>query len=76
MIRDDDEKILKEFGKVLKKLRISKKLSLRKLAAAADIDFMMIDDYERGRVNPTLITIRRLAEALEVDPCALVSERS
>lgn len=61
-----NEKILKKFGKHLEKIRKEKKLSLRKLADIADVDFSQIHRIEKGESNPTLTMILTLAEALEV----------
>lgn len=74
--------ILNQFGENLKKARTAKELSLRakgyslrQFAALADIDHAMVDRYERGVTNPSLTTIAKLAEALEVDPCDLISPK-
>jgi len=61
-----NEKILKKFGKHLEKIRKEKKLSLRKLADIADVDFSQIHRIEKGESNPTLTMILTLAEALEI----------
>jgi transcriptional regulator with XRE-family HTH domain len=61
-----DEKLLKKFGKHLASIRKEKKLSLRKLADIADVDFSQIHRIEKGESNPTLTMIITLAEALEV----------
>lgn len=66
-----EEKIIKDFGKRLKKARTDKKLSIRALADIADMDFGNISEIETGKVNPSLTTIVLLAEALEIDPVAL-----
>ena len=68
-----EKKILKEFGERLKKLRMERDLSIRALALNADLDFGNINEIERGKINPSLITILALAEGLEVDPCNLLS---
>ena len=70
-----EEKIIKEFGKRLKKARTAKKLSLRALAAIADMDFGNISEIENGKINPSLTTIVLLAEALEVDPVDLLPSK-
>lgn len=67
-----DEKNLKKFGKHLEKLRNDKKLSLRKLADIADVDFSQIHRIEKGLSNPKLIMILALAEALEITPSELL----
>jgi transcriptional regulator with XRE-family HTH domain len=61
-----DEKLLKKFGKHLASIRKEKKLSLRKLADIADVDFSQIHRIEKGESNPTLTMIVTLAEALDI----------
>lgn len=61
-----DEKILKMFGSNLKSIRKTKKLSLRKLADIADVDFSQIHRIEKGESNPTLTMVYALAEALNI----------
>ncbi len=61
-----DEKILKKFGKHLEELRLERKLSLRKLADIADVDFSQIHRIEKGITNPSLTMLLALADALKV----------
>jgi transcriptional regulator with XRE-family HTH domain len=75
MPRKNDHKILIAFGNNLKRHRKSKGLSLRQFAALADIDHAMIDRYERGVTNPSLTTIARLAEALEIEAADLLEKK-
>ena len=75
MPRKNDHKILTTFGNNLKRDRKAKGCSLRQFAALADIDHAMVDRYERGVTNPSLTTIAKLAEALEIDPCDLISPK-
>jgi len=63
----NNEKFLKEFGKNLKKLRIERGLSTRKFADEADISHSSVGRLEAGLSNPTITTLIRIAEALEVD---------
>jgi transcriptional regulator with XRE-family HTH domain len=72
MPRKNDHKILTTFGNSLKRHRKAKGYSLRQFAALADIDHAMVDRYERGITNPSLTTVAKLAEALEIDPCELI----
>jgi transcriptional regulator with XRE-family HTH domain len=67
-----EEKIIKDFGKRLKKARTDKKLSVRALADIADMDFGNISEIENGKVNPSLTSIVLLADALDLDPCELL----
>ena len=75
MIRKNDRRILISFGNNLKRRRKAKGLSLRQFAALADIDHAMIDRYERGITNPSLTTIGKLAEALEIEPYELLIKK-
>jgi transcriptional regulator with XRE-family HTH domain len=75
MPRKNDHKILIAFGNNLKRHRKAKGYSLRQFAALADIDHAMVDRYERGVTNPSLTTIAKLAEALEIDSCDLIAPK-
>ncbi|MCK9404747.1 MAG: helix-turn-helix domain-containing protein [Chitinophagaceae bacterium] len=61
-----DEKILNKFGKHLEKIREDKKLSLRKLADNADVDFSQIHRIEKGKTNPSLTMLLALSEGLGI----------
>lgn len=74
MNRTRDEKILKEFGRRLKKIRTTKKLSIRKLADIADVDFSQIHRIEKGESNPTLTMILALANALKISASDLIND--
>jgi len=62
-----EEKILKEFGKKLEKLRIAKGLSYRKFSYAAELSASYIQKLEAGLSNPSYTTLLKLAEALEIE---------
>lgn len=72
MIRKEDVKILRAFGKALRENRRAKKMSIRDLEAASEIDRALIGKYELGQVNPTISTVYRLAAALEIHPRELL----
>ena len=71
MDQGQDEKTIKDFGENLKRIRMSKGISLRDLADIAELNFGNIGDIELGKVNPSLTTIARLADALEIGVCDL-----
>ncbi len=52
----------------LRELRIRRLLSLRELAKRANVAQRTIVEAEAGRQAPRTTTMRKLAEALEVDP--------
>jgi transcriptional regulator with XRE-family HTH domain len=62
-----DDKLLKDFGKNLKKLRIERGFSTRKFAIEADISTSSLARLEAGQTNPSLTTLLKLADALKVD---------
>lgn len=72
MDRSRDKRIIKSFGKNLKNIRKSKDLSIRKLAALADLEPSSIDRLEKGEIGPKVVTLIILAEALEIEPIELL----
>jgi len=62
------EELLQEFGRKLAMLRKQKDLSVRELAAAANLDYRRVQRIEAGKVNLLFTTIMALARALEVNP--------
>jgi transcriptional regulator with XRE-family HTH domain len=70
-----NEKLLKEFGKNLKKLRLAKGLSTRKFANEADIAHSAVARLEDGLSNPTLTTLIKISEGLGVDLDKLVPRK-
>lgn len=53
-------------GRVLRQTRVAAHLSVETLAAAAGVSAGSISQLERGRGNPSFLTLRRLAAALSV----------
>ncbi|GAW28553.1 helix-turn-helix domain-containing protein [Carboxydocella sp. ULO1] len=53
-------------GKRLHELRVEKQLSLRKLAKKSGISHSFLCDIERGRSQPSLDTLGKLADTLGV----------
>jgi transcriptional regulator with XRE-family HTH domain len=64
---------LKDFGKVVRKMRVSKGLSQEAFAEITGIHRTYVGGIERGERNPSLLMIHRIAEALEVAPAELFS---
>jgi transcriptional regulator with XRE-family HTH domain len=61
-----DKKLLKSFGIRLKELRLKRDLSQEALANEADVPISQIGRIERGEVNTTISTLKKLANALGV----------
>ena len=55
-----------KLGKNLKKIRIAKKMSQGDISRALDVHRAYISGIENGKRNPTLATIEKLANALDV----------
>ena len=66
--------ILKKVGKRIKEVRESKGLSQVELVGKmqGEIDPTNISRIESGRTNPTIYTLYRISEALEVNPKELL----
>lgn len=52
----------------MRRLRQSAGLTQEQLAFEANIDLTYVGGIERGRRNPSLLVMVRIAEALKVDP--------
>lgn len=61
-------------GSNVRALRIAKGITQEELAFEADLDLTYVGGIERGKRNPSLMVMARLAEALNVTPIALLSE--
>lgn len=66
--------VISVFGKVLRKLRESQSLSQEKLAEYCDLDRTYISLLERGLRQPTISTIFKIADALNITPSELVKK--
>jgi transcriptional regulator with XRE-family HTH domain len=62
-------------GVNLQRLRREKGLSQEELADRAQIHQTYLSGVERGRRNPTITVLQRIAEALEADITDLVERR-
>lgn len=66
--------LLRKVGNRIQELRLSKDMKQVDLAAKiqGDIDTTNISRIESGRTNPTIYTLYRIAEALEISLTDLV----
>ena len=63
-------------AKIFKAEREKRRLSMTTLAAKAGLSQQMVSYVERGIRNPTLETLLRLAEALEIDLAKVIARAS
>ncbi len=66
-------KLLVSFGKRLRELRTEKGISQEALALDAGFDRTYMSLIERGKRNPSLVSICRIAQILEVNPQELLA---
>jgi transcriptional regulator with XRE-family HTH domain len=62
------------FGKILKLRRNSVNLSQERLGLESGLSKSYISDSENGKKDPSLFTIFKLANALDLKPSALIGE--
>jgi transcriptional regulator with XRE-family HTH domain len=62
------------FGDILKELRTARKISQEKLAEYCELDRTYISLLERGLRQPTLITLFKIAKALDITPSELIKK--
>ena len=61
------EKILIRFAERLIKLRTEKGMSIRQLAAAADLEYSQVQRIEKAKVNFAFSTLIALAQGLDLE---------
>jgi len=62
-----DNEFLRKFGKNLRRIRQEGKFSQEALSDLAEVPRSQIARIERGEVNPTITTVKKFAEALQID---------
>ena len=62
----------KKLGENLRKLRLKKNMSQGDLATALSVDRAYISNIENGRMNPTLSTLEKIANALGISSSELL----
>ena len=62
-----------QFGKKLREVRLKKNLSQGDIARILGVHRSYISGLERGRRNPSLLTVQKIAKALGVNVNKLIS---
>ena len=60
-------------GRNVRDLRVAKGMTQERLAFAADLDLTYIGGIERGRRNPSLLVMARIADALGASLADLIA---
>ena len=63
--------IIYQLGMRIRYLRKSKKMSQLDLSLEADVNKNYISDLEKGRRNPTILVLNKIAVALNIDLATL-----
>jgi transcriptional regulator with XRE-family HTH domain len=66
--------LLLSLGGAIRRIRLEKKLSQEKLALLAGIDRTYVGQVERGDNNVAILTLSRIATALDLSIAELVQE--
>lgn len=71
---DQEVNTLSDIGRNLRKLRLSQELSLAQLSEMAAISVAQLSKLENNKVEPSVTSLRKLADALRVSLATLVAE--
>jgi transcriptional regulator with XRE-family HTH domain len=61
-----DESFIIEFGKNLRKIRLSKGISMQNLAYTINVEYSQISRIELGKIKTSISTVFEIAKALDV----------
>ena len=70
---DDKEQLQLAIGKQVKMLREERKMPQQVLAAKCNIEKSNLSRLEAGGTNPTLYTLKRIADNLGITLCEIVN---
>jgi transcriptional regulator with XRE-family HTH domain len=72
--RNRQDPVLVALGEAIRRLRLSKDISQEKLALLAEVDRSYVGRVERGDNNVAVLTLARLASALDISIAKLMKE--
>ncbi|PIC99617.1 helix-turn-helix domain-containing protein [Sporosarcina sp. P29] len=65
--------VVKSIGSILKSLRKERKLTLKELAGLTGVSISFLSQVERGKSSVTLESLKKVADALNVNPTVFFS---
>lgn len=68
-------RLAKIFGENVRRARSAKGMSLEAMADEVGLAYSYLGEIERGRRNPTLHVVERIARVLEFDPVELLKAK-
>jgi len=72
----DDELFLKRLGERISKIRKEKGITQVELGYRCDMEKPNMNRLEKGKTNPTVLTLRKISKELEIDLEELISKLS
>jgi ribosome-binding protein aMBF1 (putative translation factor) len=72
--RNRQDPTLIALGDAIRRIRLEKDISQEKLALLADVDRSYVGSVERGDNNVAVLTLKRLADALQITVTELMME--
>ena len=72
--RNRQDPVLVALGEAIRRVRLSKDISQEKLALLAEVDRSYVGRVERGDNNVAVLTLARLASALDISIAKLMKE--
>lgn len=63
----EDDKFVKILGENIIRIRKEQKLTQKELSYRLDIEDSALRRIEKGRTNPTILSLKKIAAALQVD---------
>ncbi len=72
--RNRQDPVLVALGGAIKRIRLEKEISQERLALLAEVDRSYVGRVERGDNNAAILTLARLARALDISIAELMQE--
>lgn len=72
--RNRQDPVLVALGAAIKRIRLEKEISQERLALLAEVDRSYVGRVERGDNNAAILTLARLAKALDISIADLMQE--
>lgn len=72
--RNRQDPVLVALGGAIKRIRLEKEISQERLALLAEVDRSYVGRVERGDNNAAILTLARLAKALDISIAELMQE--
>ena len=63
---------MSDIGNKIKSERLNKSLKQKELAVRAGISISYMSDIERGRTNPSVQTLKKISDALDIKVSKLI----